>query len=194
MKKQLRIMIVVTVLIVMGVAFYYYLSNRDTGKTPDNTPEETRDLVVVVAKDLDNDYPVSPREVVQLYNRILKCYFNEEHDDKELVQLACQARKLLDDELLANNDFSDSYDMLCNEIDEYKTKNTKIGSIFLDKSSQVQYSTLDGQSTAWLNCIYYLKSDDGTTKATETYILRKDDEGKWKILGWQVTRPDTDNE
>ena len=36
-----------------------------------------------------------------------------------------------------------------------------------------------------MNCIYYLKSKSGTSKVVETYILRKDEDDRWKILGWK---------
>ena len=49
----------------------------------------------------------------------------------------------------------------------------EIASIFLEKYSEV-------------NCVYYLKGDEGTTKVSEEYVLRKDDEGKWKILYWKL--------
>ena len=32
---------------------------------------------------------------------------------------------------------------------------------------------------------YYIKGDAGTSRVMETYILRKDEAGRWKILGWK---------
>ncbi len=47
-------------------------------------------------------------------------------------------------------------------------------------------SEIEGVKYAQIDCIYYLKASKGTDKVTETYALRCDDEGNWKILGWQI--------
>ena len=92
MKKQLRGVIAGLVCILIVVGYYYYLSNRDTKTTSE--PEELSTIAKITTKNLDDAYPKTPREVVKLYNEILKCYYNEDCTDDEIDALAGQARKL----------------------------------------------------------------------------------------------------
>ena len=55
----------------------------------------------------------------------------------------------------------------------------------LAENSEVEYSTVDNQSYASMKCIYYLKDEKGTSKVEEIYVLRKDENDRWKILGWK---------
>ena len=93
------IIIVVCVCVILGG--YYYLTNRNNAKEEENiTLTEIQELTT---KNLDKNFPATPREVVKLYNRIITCFYNDEYTDDELYDLGDQARKLFDDELLENN-------------------------------------------------------------------------------------------
>ena len=78
------------------------------------------------------------------------------------------------------------YDALVDDINQYMEEGKIISRVIIDKASDVIYSTVDDTKYASINCIYYLKTSDTTEKITETYILRKDGEGRWKILGWKL--------
>ena len=95
------------------------------------------------------------------------------------------ATELFDEELNNANSFDEYYEELRTEVDQYKDENKIINRTILDKSSEVVYSTVEEQKYASLNCTYYLKADAGTSKVVETYILRKDENDHWKILGWK---------
>jgi hypothetical protein len=69
--------------------------------------------------------------------------------------------------------------------DFYKATGKKVYKVMLEENSEVEYSTVDGQSYASINCVYYLKDEKGTSKVEETYILREDENDRWKILGWK---------
>jgi len=99
MKKNIRTIVVVVICAALIVGYYYYLSTRDTGGAQNKGDEET-EVEQVIGLPIEVDYPSTPREVVKVFNRILKCYYNEEYTDKQLVKLANKQRELLDEELL----------------------------------------------------------------------------------------------
>ncbi len=184
MKKRLSWLVVVTIIVVLGVAWYYYDSMKkdDEGGISDKGVDE---VAKVLNKDLEESYPYTAREVVQFFIRIQKCYYNEDYTDEELVKLAYKATELFDDELKAENQFDEYFEELKEEIDAFESDSKVINRVILEKSSEVVYSTVDEQKYASINCTYYIKGDAGTSRVMETYILRKDEAGRWKILGWK---------
>ena len=101
MKKYVKMGISTVFVIVLIVGCYYYMTHRET-KTADDGVEVTQ-LHQVLDKQLDNSYPPTPREVIKFYNRIIECAYGDEYNDEQFQRLASQARKLMDEELLANN-------------------------------------------------------------------------------------------
>ena len=102
MKKSGVIKAVITILIILLIvgAYYFFTTQRRT--SVEDTVELT-EIQKLITKNLDANYPATPREVVKYYNRILECFYDDTYTDDELESLADQARKLLDDELLENN-------------------------------------------------------------------------------------------
>lgn len=185
MKKRIRWLITVTVLMVVGViGYYFYVNKGDNSGSADNA-DIVGEVDKVLNKDLEERYPYTVREVVQFFVRIQKCYYNEEYTEDELVKLAYKATELLDTELLAENPFDEYYEDLKTEIALYEKTGKYIYKVMLEENSDVVYSAIDEQKYASINCVYYLKDEDGTSKIKETYILRKDENDRWKILGWK---------
>ncbi len=185
MKRSSRWLITVTIALVIGVIIYYNYVNGPK-KSEDNTDSVViSEVTKVVNKDLETSYPLTAREVVQFFVRIQKCYYNEEYTEEELVKLAYKATELFDTELIEGNPFDDYYENLKSEINAFAVDNTIISSVIIDDRNDVIYSTVDGQKYAQLNCTYYFKSDKERSGVKETYILRKDENDRWKILGWK---------
>lgn len=185
MKRRMRWLITLTLLAVVVVIWYYIDSNKPADDAGVNDSGEVQEIDKVLNKDLDESYPHTAREVVQFFIRIQKCYYNEKWTEDEFESLAHKATELFDEELLQANPFNEYYEELKTEIAQYKDENKIINRTILDKSSEVVYSTVEGKRYASINCIYYLKSRSGTSKVVETYILRKDENDRWKILGWK---------
>lgn len=187
--KRLKYLMMLALILVLGVMVYYYYVNKDSKTGDSGNQTEISEVDKVLAKDLEGNYPKTAREVVSYFLSIQKCYYNEEYTDDQLVQLSYKAMKLFDDELTENNDFDEYYENLGLEIDEYKSSDKTITKVILDKASDVLYSEVEGVRYAEMNCIYYLKTSGETTRVTERYALRCDDEGNWKILGWKIYVP-----
>ncbi len=188
MKRNVRWVIQITIVLVAVVILYYNSVNKEQSGGEDNAVVMDKDLLL--SKDLEENYPLTVCQVVSAFTRIQKCYYNEDCSNEEIIALADMMRLLLDDELNENNPYDTFISNLETEINTYRKNNRTISRIIMGKSSEVKYSTVDGVKSAAVDCIYYVKDDAGTTKNVTTYILRKNDEGEWKIYGWQLYQPD----
>ena len=176
--------IVVGVLACICVGFYAYLSNR-------SVPEEEEVIEVSVAqevllRDLTSQYPPSPREVVKYYSDLTLSLHNEKYSDEEFEKLALQARGLYDQELNDNNKEEENFLSLKSEVEDYQNMSQTISSYTLSSSTSVEYWKKEGRDMASLYCTYIFRKGKSTSSVTEQFILRKDDAGNWKILGWTV--------
>ena len=120
MRQRVRFIITIALLCVVGVLVYYRYSNNTPSKSNNSEENETTISEVdrLINKDLENGYPITAREVVNLFTRIQKCYYNEEYTQDELVSLSYMATKLFDEELLTVNSYDEYYADLQDEIDE----------------------------------------------------------------------------
>ena len=184
--NKFKLVVIVTILGAMLVLYYYSLSSDKVSKEKENRAKTTTEVTKLIDKDLDNSYPKTPREVVKLYSRIIKCFYSGEYTEDELKLLAVQAQKLMDDELLEHNEFDEYYDNLTADIEEYKEQGKVISSYILDSSKNVEYKTMDGKEYAAMKCIYYTKQKKGTEKTNQEYVLRKDEDNRWKLLYWKL--------
>ncbi len=130
-------------------------------------------------------YPATPREVIKLYNRILCCYYNEEYTEEEFRKLADQAIKLMDEELADNNPPEQYYQQVEAEVEAYRSAKRTINNASVCDTNDVEFQTIDGAECACVTASYFVRDDEGYSKTAQEYILRKDQEGKWKILAFQ---------
>ena len=100
MKKHLRWIIAIIVLAVMGVAYYYYLANKPADKdATESVADSNSELSYLVSRNIEDNYPESVRDVVKLYARITKAYYESDVSEENIEKLGRQARILFDDEL-----------------------------------------------------------------------------------------------
>lgn len=183
-------MLVVIIGTIILVALYFYFTDRNSKKAEQTTM--TEQVQQVLGTDLEIDYPSTPREVIVQFNKIIACYYESKLDDETLKKIVSQQRVLFDQELLDTNSIDSQLKDLKEEILDYQESKRVIVSSSVAKSSTVKYWSDEGKDYAGIIASYTLK-DSEVVKTHETYVLRKDDQGKWRILGWEVTTPaDTD--
>lgn len=188
--KHIKKLVTITLIIVLCVLLYYRYANKEEDKSGKlSKVDNLTEVEKVLTKNLDEYYPKTPLEVVKFFTRIQKCYYNEDNTDKIVEELADLAMQLMDEELISQNPKDEYYEELKEEIAAYRKSKRTISNILFDKSTDVIYSTVEGKKTATLNCTYYLQTGDRVTVNAETYILRKNDEGQWKIYGWKLKEP-----
>lgn len=170
------------------VGYYYHLSAKERAVAEAN-PKITR-VDEVLARNLTNNYPPTPKEVVKYYSELTKCFYNEEYTQGQLEQLAGQARMLFDTQLAEHNEWGTYIRNLQAEIDEYKENGREISSYSVAASTDVYEFSQDGYDWARLRCIYTLRQGSHYEDVNEIFLLRKDEDGHWKIFGWELAEDD----
>lgn len=136
---------------------------------------------------LDDNYPGNAREVLKIYNRILKCCYNEELTDEQIKKLAEQNQKLFDEQLLEKNPLDQYVEKLKKDIEDYKSKKTTIANIAIQDLAEAEREERGGYKFCNLLVSYIVKDTKGLKTTNEKYYLREDDKGRWKILFWELT-------
>lgn len=182
MRKGPRSAAVLAVMLITVFALYYYLVNKVERQTPE---KETTAVQDVLFKNLETDYPPTVREVIKYYNEIMKCYYSDDPlTDEELEKLAAKSMELYDAELV-NYQEEDIYVRdLKTEIANFAASDTVLSHVALSASTAVDYYMYNGRECAQIRCIYTMRQKTNLVTVKEIYVLRKDDSGRWKILGW----------
>ena len=194
MKKYGRTIIVIAVLVALGLGYYYYLANKDTGKDATDIAADTGEVSVLISKDIMANYPESPKDVVNLYARITKAYYDTSLTDEQIEALGKQARLMFDDELKNTQTDADFYEKLKEDIGNYNSTKTRISSYVIQSAAKTKYSTFKDRQYASIALVHYLRQGDKLIDSPTKFTLRKDDDGHWKILFWELTEIDSDTE
>ena len=189
MFKGTKGMVILVFLVLLVLGYYFYLSNR-------SMPEKTEEISVetmtasqkVLSRNLETNYPPSPREVVKYFSEITECYYNEEHTDEELRDLGLKMREIYDDDLVANQTEEMYLSLLKSDVEEYKQNNRTISSFSPSSSVDVETFTKDGYECAKLYCVYDINQDGLLYQTTLCFILRKDEDAQYKIYGWKAVK------
>lgn len=189
MRKGPKSAAVLAVMVITVFALYYYLVNKVERSAPE---VETTAVQDVLLKNLETDYPPTVREVIKYYNEIMNCYYKENPTDAELEQLADKAMELYDAELVNFQSREQYLADLKAEIAAYAATDTVLSHVALSSSTAVDYYTYNGRECAQIRCIYTLRQKTQLMTIKEVYVLRKDDNGRWKILGWSPAEDETE--
>ena len=190
--KHLKTVIIGVICAALVLGYYYYLSTRNN--SPDTEGERTK-VEKVIAMNLQDKYPNTPRKVVEVFNEILCCYYNEEYTDREFQQLVTKQRELLDAELLENNSEQKLLNNFRADAKEYKENKRVISSYTICGTDDVIYKTVDERECAYVTCSYFIKDGDrGFQNTYQCYVLRKDEAGEWKILVYYLIEGDIDRD
>ncbi len=190
--KNFRGIILVILVIALGVTVYTYSLNKGTlTPTEKNSEDEAGKLA---SRNLETDYPNTPRKVIEYYSQIMKCFYGEELSEETLKKLVQQTRLLYDEELLAQNPEEDALKQTKDYIEEFRENNNKITEYIIEDSKDIEYYTKDDASYAIVTTAYFTRDKSGASKTYEDYLLRKDKDGNWKILGWELTEKASEEE
>lgn len=183
-KANPKLIITFACLLVLLVGYYAFLSNKER-----EAKEETALSVVqeTLSRNLQNDYPPTPKEVIKYYNEILKCFYNEGATEEEIDGLGQKARELYDAELLEANELGTYIMRLHQDIQDYKENERRIVTAVVAASTNVDYFEEDGSEFARITSSYNIVEGEGENNniTRQVYLLRKDKENHWKIYGWE---------
>ncbi len=181
-KNNTRNTIIGLVILAVGVLVIFILAI--------NTPDKNADNIQITAatkqltKNYEQDYPATPKKVLTEYGEITKCFYADDTEESQIRELAAQMRQLFDDELNANQSFDDFVDSLRSEIAIYRSEEKIISSYSVSSSTDVKTGKNEYGSLATLYLTLNVRDDGVIKKIKEQFILRQDEAGHWKILGW----------
>lgn len=182
-----KIVIIIGILVVLLGGYYFYLSNYKMSQ------EETTVTKVqeVLLRNLETDYPPTPREVVKYYSEITKCLYNENYTEEQFEQMADKLLALYDSELAENNPREQYLTDLKKDVDDFLESGYSIVKYTTSSSTDVKDFVYDGRECARLYCTYSIKIGADYKSSQQVFILRKDtDSGHWKILGFDIVTPE----
>ena len=178
--KKTRI-VILAIVIVAAICTAFYIVNNNSKKESAKEAGLT-EIQKITTRNMEKDYPAKPREVIKFYNRIVKCYYGRQYSDDELEQLADQALSMFDDDLLKKNEKESYIESVKSDAAQYEEDNKSISQTDVCDSNDVKYMTDNGDDIAYVTASYFIKTGSSYTKTYQEYVLRKDDDGDWKIL------------
>ena len=184
----------ILILLFAALAFagiFFRLNNKQQVSTEEEEVEAATPIEIALERNLNTNYPGTPKEVVKYFSEITQCYYNETFDDDEQLEaLARQMLKLYDDELVSYKTYEDYMFDLKSDINFYNENGYKISSYAPSPSTDVVFFTEDGFEWARLYCAYTIKSGKYYKTINEVFVLRKDDKSHWRIYGWKEDKED----
>ncbi|MCR5671716.1 MAG: hypothetical protein K6G10_11980 [Butyrivibrio sp.] len=173
------VLVALAALIVMGLYLMFTRGKRSGG-------EETYDLTVVdeiTTTNLEKNYPADPRKVVELYAKTMQTLYKAEYSKDQQIQMISTLAGIMDDELLANQgNFAQS---IINEVNNRRENDYSIPS-FVVQTKDPEEVTVNGTRMCDVDCLFSLRHGTVTNATYYQFVLRKDESGHWKILGWTL--------
>ncbi len=164
------------------VVVYFAIVNIPKGKETVVMTETAKEL----AHNFDTDYPSTPREVMKHYAQITKCFYLQDTTEEQIEELAKMMRKLFDDALLATQTEEEYLQSLKAEILQYRDASKMVSSYSVSSSTDVKYNDNQYGSLATMFITFNMRENGMINQIREEFMLRQDNEGHWKILGWQL--------
>lgn len=189
--KGTKGIILLCAMVLLIVGYYYHLSNRTVAEKEQNVQENVlTETQKVLARNLETNYPQTPREVVKYFSEVTKCLYNEELTDEDVYNLGMKLREIYDEELVANQSEEDYIEKLRDDVVTTRTKEQDLFNYTLSSSLDVETYTMDGYEWAKLHCIFGIRQKKLLYNSDTVFLLRKDENGHYKIYGWQLVSKD----
>ena len=183
------VLIFFAALIVLGM---YLLLTRNKEKEPKYDESYALSSVdEITTTNLDKNYPADPKKVVELYAKTMQVLYRETYSADQELKMITVLSGLMDDELLANQaNFTQS---MRNEVQERKKEDYSISN-YVVLTKDIDETTVDGRKLCHVDLMYSLrKGTSGTSILKYRYVMRQDDAGNWKIMGWDLAPNDEDD-
>ena len=98
-KSGIKILIIGIILAALVFGYYFYLTNKRNREASENKVDLTA-VQNVLLRNLDKNYPPTPKEVMKVYGELTMCIHGQNYTDEEFEQLASQIQKIYDEELI----------------------------------------------------------------------------------------------
>ena len=179
--------IIFTILLAAVIIGIYFAITRNKNNDTKEIPAETSEADTLIKKDLDWEYPATPREVLKLYCRITKCLYNDDLTDEQIKKLVGQVRNLYSFELLENNAEDEQISFIKGDRDQYKKDKKTIFNFAIDSANNIEYIDTKAGKTAVIKMYFTLRSGANMDRAFEEFSLIQEASGRWKIAAWRMS-------
>lgn len=186
MKKYIRVIIVAIICAALCIGYYYYLANKPSEKDVTDQAVQNEELAYLTTRNISDNYPESVRDVVKLYARITKEYYETDITEEDVEKLGTQARLLFDDELRGTQTDDEFMNALKEDINVYRSNDARISSFSIQSANDTKYTTFNNREYASLQLVYYIREGSTLRTSGTKFTLRKDNSGRWKILYWEL--------
>ncbi|MDO5403381.1 MAG: hypothetical protein Q4F11_08070, partial [Eubacteriales bacterium] len=145
MKKNLKNILVISILAAAALGYYYYLANRTLPQDATQRAANNTELAALTTRDIEENYPESPKEIVTLYARITKAYYDADTSNEKVRELGKQARIIFDDELKGKQTEEEFLNALQEDVDSYRSVKRYITDYKIEGSSDTKYTTFNSK-------------------------------------------------
>lgn len=191
-KNKSTIFTLISMLLILGVGlgvFYWQVNKTEEGKV--ETGESLTEEMKLLTYDMENQYPQTPREVVRLYCRMTKLLYSGELQEEQIESLVDNVRALFDEDLLEANPRETHLEEVDKELKEYQDKQWKITRYSVEDAKDSDTVSVEGRDSTTVRAYFSRQEGKATFKDLyELFILREDEEGRFKILGWSAFDPE----
>ncbi|MDD6551332.1 MAG: hypothetical protein PUF16_06080 [Lachnospiraceae bacterium] len=188
MRSAARTVSVLVLCAVIIVAFYMYLNKAAGERTENKQTEAVTEMDRLLDVDFKKNYPPTPREVIKWYNRYSTlCFGDKKPTKKQTEKIAAKMHELLDDELAKANPVSTYADSLWSEVQDFKERKAKIYEADVCNTDDIIYKTIDKRDYAYVQATYYSREASSFATTYQKFVLREDEDGNWKIVGFSRT-------
>ena len=156
-QNPVKLLLIGMILVGMLVGFYFYVNNKMEGTGAVQETDVVTKTQQVLLRNMEIQYPPSPKEVVRYYFEITQCFYNEENTDEQIQDLALQIQKLYDDELIANQTQEAYMQNLISEIAGMKQNGVTLSHYSTSPSTEVDFFEEDGYDWARLYANFTLR-------------------------------------
>ena len=173
------VLVVLGALVILGI-YLIFNRNKNVAKEEDYVLTAVDEITTT---DLSKSYPADARMIVSFYAKIMQTLYKETYTEEQEDKMISVLGGIMDDELLANqSDFNKS---VKNEVQERKEGDYSI-STYVVQTKEPEVVKIDGSKMCNVDCLFTLRKGTTHTATYYQYVMRQDDEGKWKILGWTI--------
>ena len=169
---------------VMVIVVFWMQSRKNTD--PGEPEVDVSQVMDILLRDIDKTYPPTPKEVLKYYSEITCCFYNDSLTQEQLEQLAERSYVLYDDELKDHMSFDQYLEDLQQEVLSFQAQKIVVSGYSVSAAADVERFDEDGFEWARLYATYRLRQGTEYLYSNEVFLLRKDDDGHWKIYGFDL--------
>ena len=134
--------------------------------------------------------------MIELYNQIITSYYSGNYTDDGFDKLIDRARMLFDRDLADNNSKDNYRKSVETSIANYRNHSFEIRQTNVCDSDDVKFLTDDsnGDKLEFITASYFTEENIKFDETYQMYVLRKEDNGDWKIRTFYIIKGNSTEE